>query len=266
MQQFRRLTADDLDLCTALAVDRDWSPEEEKWRFLLTAGEGYGLDAPDGGLAAAFVLTRYGTELAAVSMVLVAERFGRQGVGERLMRYALEECGDATAFLCATSIGRPVYERVGFEVDGMVTAYRGRYKHAGGPAVALRPLNGVEDLDREVFGADRSGLLKLLPDFAERAYATADGTGYAAAWRNGATLMVGPVIAGDLDTAAALIDAVVGDDTGPVRLDTADPAMDELVRACGLETYFQVVTMTYGGRQLPGDRTRIRALFMQALG
>ncbi len=56
------------------------------------------------------------------------------------MRYALEECGDATAFLCATPIGRPVYERVGFEVDGMVTSYRGRYTPAGGPAAALRPL------------------------------------------------------------------------------------------------------------------------------
>ncbi len=79
MQQFRRLTVDDLDLCTALAVDRDWPPEEEKWRFLLTAGEGYGLDAPDGGLAAAFVLARYGTVLAAVSMVLVAERLRTAG-------------------------------------------------------------------------------------------------------------------------------------------------------------------------------------------
>ena len=265
MQQFRRLTVDDLDLCTALAVDRDWPPEEEKWRLLLTAGEGYGLDGPDGGLAAAFVLARYGTELAAVSMVLVAERFGRQGIGERMMRYALDECGDATAFLCATPIGRPVYERVGFEVDGMVTSYRGRYRSAGTRA-DLRPLTDVEDIDREVFGADRSGLLKLLPDFAERAYATADGTGYAASWRNGQTLMVGPVVAGDLDTAASLIDAVVGEDTGPVRLDTADPAMEELVRARGLETYFDVVTMTYGGRQLPGDRSRIRALFMQALG
>lgn len=62
-----------------------WPREEHKWGLLLTAGTGYGIDDPDGGLVTACVVTEYGTperlELGAIGMVLVAERHARQGVG-----------------------------------------------------------------------------------------------------------------------------------------------------------------------------------------
>lgn len=58
----RALTVDDLHRCADLSEDRGWLREDHKWGLLLAAGNGYGVDAPDGrGLAAACVVTRYGS-------------------------------------------------------------------------------------------------------------------------------------------------------------------------------------------------------------
>src|SRR5437588_6294399 len=62
----------DLPECLALARDRDWPPEEHKWRLLFTVGTVYGVRDDAGDLVGAAVLTTYGAELAAISMVLVA--------------------------------------------------------------------------------------------------------------------------------------------------------------------------------------------------
>ncbi|MCK2238732.1 MULTISPECIES: GNAT family N-acetyltransferase [unclassified Crossiella] len=99
---FERLTPADLPACTALALDREWPREERKWRFLMGVGEVHALRAPDGGLAGTVVLTRYRAELIAVSMVLVAARFARQGLGKRLMRHAIDQADGATLALTAT--------------------------------------------------------------------------------------------------------------------------------------------------------------------
>jgi ribosomal protein S18 acetylase RimI-like enzyme len=93
----RRLTLRDLAACADLSEDRGWQREEHKWGFLLTAGKGYGIDDPDGGLVSACVVTEYGPHerpaLAAIGMVLVAERHTRQGVGRRLMRHVVSAMG-----------------------------------------------------------------------------------------------------------------------------------------------------------------------------
>ena len=96
----RRLGPGDLSRCVALSVDRGWSPERSKWSLLLAASEVFGVDAPDGrGLAGAVVLTRWGPDLAAVGMMLVAARYGRRGLGRALMEHVIAEAGQATVTL-----------------------------------------------------------------------------------------------------------------------------------------------------------------------
>lgn len=56
----RSLALNDLRHCADLSEDRGWLREDHKWGLLLVAGDGYGIDAPDGnGLAAVCVVTRY---------------------------------------------------------------------------------------------------------------------------------------------------------------------------------------------------------------
>jgi GNAT superfamily N-acetyltransferase len=271
----RRLGPDDLRHCVALSVDRGWSPERRKWGLLLEAAEPFGVDAPDGGLAGAVVLTRYGPDLASVGMMLVAARHGRRGLGRALMEHLLTEAGDATVTLYATDLGKPLYEKLGFRTIRRNASFTGTFR-AGAPHPATTGDNSkmrtrsaddadmaaILDVDKTAFGADRSHLLRRLPAFAEqlRILETADGVaGFAAAWRNDTTAVIGPVVAPDGAAARLLITDLAARVRGRVRLDL-DPERPELPEWAvrhGLEPVATTAVMARGDRNPPGDPGRL---------
>jgi GNAT superfamily N-acetyltransferase len=272
----RRLGADDLRACAALAVDRGWWPERAKWLLLLEASEAYGVDAPDGqGVAGSVVLTRWGADRGAIGMVLTASRYGGQGLGRALMEHALRAAGEDTAIsLFGTDSGRPLYAKLGFKPVRRSIAFRGHFhvdpqnnngKKRAGRAEADAPAGSPGDvrvateadlaailtLDLATYGADRSRILTRLPAFAERivVFEASEGiVGYAAAWRTEAYLMIGPLMAPDGAAARRLVTELAADSTVAVRLDL-DPDRPELpgwARAHGLEPTERTVFMTRG--------------------
>ncbi|MFJ5273567.1 GNAT family N-acetyltransferase [Streptomyces sp. NPDC088358] len=277
----RRLTLRDLTACADLSEDRGWPREEHKWGLLLTAGKGYGIDAPDGGLVTVCVVTEYGTpgrpDLGAIGMVLVAKRYGRQGVGRRLMRHVVAERGLTPLTLHATPYGQPLYEELGFKVTGRAEMVRGHFVLAGPePDVTTRPagaedLAGILRLDAEVFGLDRTHVITRLPAFSDQLrVAEANGriTGYAAAWPNMDTHVVGPLIARDTETAKALVASLAARTDRPLRTDI-DVRHQELLswaKECGLAPVGFNAVMTYGISELPGDWTRRFAPLTVAAG
>ncbi|MGP4043419.1 GNAT family N-acetyltransferase [Streptomyces sp. 2A115] len=277
----RRLTPRDLSACADLAENRGWPREEHKWGLLLTAGMGYGIDDPDGGLVSVCVVTRYGSQdrpdLAAIGMVLVAARHARQGVGRRLMRHVVAELGPTPLTLHATPYGRPLYEELGFKTTGRAEMVRGHFTPGGpDPEVITRPataedLTTILRLDEEVFGTDRTHVIARLPAFADQLrVAEEDGRiiGYAAAWPNMTNHVVGPLIAQDTETAKALIASLAAHTDRLLRTDI-DVRHEELlawVKERGLApTSFNTV-MTYGIAELPGDWTRRFAPLTVAAG
>ncbi|MFU0243036.1 GNAT family N-acetyltransferase [Streptomyces scabiei] len=277
----RRLTLRDLTACADLSEDRGWPREEHKWGFLLTAGTGYGIDDPGGGLVAACTVTEYGPQerpaLAAIGMVLVAERHSRQGVGRRLMRHVVSGLGTVPLTLHATPYGRPLYEELGFKVTGGAEMVRGRFMPGGQELKAVTRAATAEDLttilrlDEDVFGADRTHIVTRLPAFADQLrVAEEDGRiiGYAAAWPNMDTHVVGPLIARDTETAKALIGSLAARTDRPLRTDI-DVRHEELlawVKERGLSAAAPNAVMTYGITELPGDWSRRFAPLTVAAG
>ncbi|WP_142214749.1 GNAT family N-acetyltransferase [Streptomyces sp. SLBN-118] len=276
----RRLTTDDLTSCADLSEDRGWPREEHKWGLLLTAGAGYGIDDPEGkGLVTACVVTSYGPELAAIGMVLVAERYARRGVGRRMMQHVVYEAGDTPLTLHATPYGQPLYEQLGFVDVGRAELVRGHLR-APEPApvarVTTRPataedLPAIVGLDTEVFGLDRTHMITRLPAFADQLrVAEEDGvlTGYAAAWPNMQTHVVGPLIARDTETAKTLVASLAAGTDRPLRtdIDVRHEALIAWLKEHGLETVAFNTVMTYGVPALPGDWTRRFAPLSVAAG
>ncbi|MFF2129313.1 GNAT family N-acetyltransferase [Streptomyces olivochromogenes] len=277
----RRLTPRDLTACADLSENRGWPREEHKWGLLLAAGTGYGIDDPDGGLVTACVVTAYGTperlELGAIGMVLVAERHARQGVGRRLMRHVVAEMGTTPLTLHATPHGRPLYEELGFKVTGRAESVRGHFVPGGpDPTVATRPataedLATILRLDGEVFGSDRTHVITRLPAFSDQLRVAVENgriIGYAAAWPNMATHVVGPLIARDTETAKALIASLAAHTDRPLRTDI-DVRHEDLLswaKDHGLESTNFNAVMTYGISELPGDWTRRFAPLTVAAG
>ncbi|WP_369196856.1 GNAT family N-acetyltransferase [Streptomyces djakartensis] len=267
----RRLTLRDLTACADLSEDRGWPREEHKWQFLLTAGKAYGIDDPEGGLVSACVVTEYGPQdrpaLAAIGMVLVAGRHARQGVGRRLMHHVVAAMGTTPLTLHATPYGRPLYEELGFKVTGRAEMVSGHFV-PGGPelevatrAATAEDLTAILRLDEQVFGADRTHIVTRLPAFADQLRVAEENgriIGYAAAWPNMATHVVGPLIARDTSVAQALIASLAAHTDRPLRTDI-DVRHGELlawVKERGLESIAFNSVMTYGITELPGDWSR----------
>jgi GNAT superfamily N-acetyltransferase len=292
----RTLGADDLRRCVALAVDRGWSPERAKWSLLLGCAEVFGIDAPDGAvpsggrLAGAVVLTRWGSDLASVGMMLVATRYARRGLGRALMEHVIAEAGDATVTLFATDMGRPLYEKLGFLPVRRSVSFVGTFRRDGGgpgprliqaghggraaedgPGVraecirtaAEADLPSILAVDQAAFGADRGRVLNRLPGFAERLAVLETGqgiSGYAAAWRSHpSSATIGPVVAPDAAAAKRLITDLAATVSGNVRLDL-DPERPELpawAHARGLEPVSRTTVMALGGLTDRGTPDRL---------
>ncbi|MEU3133264.1 GNAT family N-acetyltransferase [Streptomyces sp. NPDC006854] len=255
----RRLNRGDLVPCADLCEDRGWPRDEHRWGLLLSAGTGYGIDAPDGkGLAATCLTMPYGSDFTAVGMMLVAERYARQGIARRLMRQVMETAGGTPLALYATGQGQPLYEDLGFSPVGRAERVGGRFAatgSGGAPApsaarslaasaaqashgyaaysppsastVTTRPaaaddLQAMVRLDLPVFGTDRTHLLARLPAFSDRLHVAEEHgelVGYAALWPSGPAEVVGPLIARDTATAQALVTALAATTDRPLRAD-----------------------------------------------
>ncbi|MFD4970372.1 GNAT family N-acetyltransferase [Streptomyces sp. NPDC058424] len=277
----RRLTLRDLTACADLSENRGWPREEHKWSFLLTAGTAYGIDDPDGGLVAACVVSEYGPQgrpdLGAIGMVLVAERHARQGIGRRLMRHVVSTMGSTPLTLHATPLGRPLYEELGFKTTGRAEMVVGHLTpDESRPPLATRAataadLAGILRLDEEVFGIDRTPVITRLPAFADQLRVAEEHgriIGYAAAWPNMDTHVVGPLIARDTETAKALIASLAARTDRRLRTDI-DVRHEELlawVTERGLAPVMRNDVMMYGIAEPPGDWTRRFAPLTVAAG
>ncbi len=273
----RRLAAADLAACVALSVDREWGAEEHKWSLLLDVAECYGVDAPGEGLVGAVVLARYGPSLASVGMMLVASRYGRQGLGHALMTHLLEQAGDITVFLTATEPGRPLYRKVGFRTVGRSATFTGRFCPQADDlpdrtrAATDEDIAAIVKLDGRVVGAVREQMIGRLFSFAGQVRVLPDRgaiAGYAAAWRDVGRTVIGPVIAPDTSSAGTLIAAVARGIDGPVRVDL-DPDRRDIAAwagAHGLPQAAETAFMIRGPWPPPGDRDRLYAPITVALG
>lgn len=260
----RRLDLADLPACLALAADRGWAPERDKWGLLFRVGRVHGIDAPDGdGLAAAVVATHY-EHAAAISMMLVARRYERRGHGKAVLAHALRGVG--TALLSATAQGKPLYEHLGFRVIAPITTYRGVVDpvEPTGRTRAYRSTDGaaVAALDAKAFGAHRTALLGELPSFCVD-LRVADG-GFGGAWDNDGTRVLGPVVAAG--SARDLLHDLAAPG-GTLRVDAdhrhgwlADWAVER-----GLAPWFTCDLMALGP-ELPGDPGMLVTPVMLALG
>ncbi|WP_329071515.1 GNAT family N-acetyltransferase [Amycolatopsis sp. NBC_01480] len=258
----------DLSACLDLAAARGWPRDSRKWSVVLDVGRGFGVDAPDGGLAATVVLTKTGP-LASISMMVVASRFERQGLGRRLMTDALAESGEAVVTLHATEAGRPLYESMGFIADGGCRGHVGSLADDGGPAsrpIAPPDLTRVYELDAEAMGFDRRALLERLLFDAEHVHVTESS--YALGTESEGRTVIGPIVAADEEQARALVRGIARAAGGEVRVDAdlGQPGLGEWLVARGLTPHDPAPRLVLGGKPLPGDAARRFAAYNRALG
>lgn len=174
MSRVRLFTLDDVAFGLQLSRQAGWNQLEADWRRCLRlAPDGCFVAELDGKSAGTTTTCIFG-DAAWIGMVLVENDLRRRGIGEALMRHALDHLegkGLRAIWLDATALGRPLYEKLGFVEQEVI----GRF--AGGPrcgetAIEVRPLRSddmaaIIEMDRAALGYDRSALFQVLePDLA----------------------------------------------------------------------------------------------------
>jgi GNAT superfamily N-acetyltransferase len=254
----------DLAESVALAHAVGWTDSAADWRVLHACARVLGVRDDGGALVAQVALGRFGA-LACVGKLIVRPDRQRCGLGQRLLRRVLALAHDAGAravALVATDEGRPLYQAHGFVDTGSVSVcMRTAAPWPLAPSTpSARPLVAADlpavlAFDREVMGCDRAALLHAR--LAERdaafvvdAAAGAPGlAGFTIGLPQHAVRQVGPLLARDRDTAAALVRAVAAG-AATVRLDVP-VAHRAFAAALGFVEHACRSEMTLGGRPLP---------------
>jgi GNAT superfamily N-acetyltransferase len=219
-----RLGPDDAPDGLVLSTETHWNQNEADWRFFLNQGIVFGMRAKGGQLVATAALLPYSPGNAWISMVLVTESWRRRGLATKLV----DACLDAairqglTCWLDATPAGAGVYGPLGFTPT--LQLRRLRLENSTRPATdapALLPSGDLALLtarDRSAMGFDRSA---LLAEFAGRPGSRLLSNGGSMALvRDGRTAgHIGPLYAGSVDSALAMVDAIVRSATGPLLID-----------------------------------------------
>src|SRR5436190_20522841 len=167
---FRAMTLEDIASGMRLCGESGWNQVEDDWRiFLDSPGSGGFLAEKEGRVVGTSAFMRYGS-LAWVAMMLVDPAERGAGLGAHLLQNVLTRLKDAPCVgLDATPAGERLYRHFEFVNDLGLVRLKTNLDAARFPR--LRPglrlmraadLPGVLAHDREVFGADRAGLLSSL--------------------------------------------------------------------------------------------------------
>ena len=110
----------------ALALSRQvgWPHRLEDWALVLAVSRGVAALSAGRVVGTAFC-TPFGTDLAAINMIIVEEGMRGSGLGRRLMNAVMELGGDRTLRLVATEAGLPLYEKLGFVSAGEIVQHQG---------------------------------------------------------------------------------------------------------------------------------------------
>lgn len=228
MLRIRLFTFDDIAFGLQLSRQAGWNQLEDDWRrCLLLAPDGCFVAELDGMPAGTTTTCTFG-DASWIGMVLVEKDLRRRGIGEALMRHALDYLdgkGLRAIWLDATALGRPLYEKLGFVEQEIVGRYGGvprigegtvevgpartetcRFGGAarsGDPRRAreVRPLRSddmpaIVEMDHAVLAYDRSALLQLLGRDLARVTCSADRlTGFLFVRRGANAWQIGPCAA-----------------------------------------------------------------------
>jgi GNAT superfamily N-acetyltransferase len=223
--RMRDATDDDVPTIVALRDEVGWRGHAWALRAVLDApGARFVVVVdPDGAIAGVGSGIAYGA-LGVVGNMIVTEPHRRRGVGSAVLRTVMDHLRDrgcSRLELYATSSGRPLYARHGFEpiepgsrayLPSLEASPDGTTVDRGGPGDA----GAVAAYDAPRFGGDRSSLLALMAADPDRPLYVArrDGEIAGYAWLRPEEGRIGPFVADDPQAATSLVAAAARHELG----------------------------------------------------
>ncbi|TPK43907.1 GNAT family N-acetyltransferase [Mesorhizobium sp. B2-5-4] len=273
--ELRAFGPDHIEGAVVLSRQENWPHRPQDWQMALQLSNGAVALDDQGRVTGTILVTPYGADCAMINMVIVDRTVRGKGLGRRLMDRAFALAGDRPLRLVATADGMPLYEKLGFVPSGTIRQHQGSVAKLGAQgdveAADAADLREIKALDRDAYGADRGALIDALAERGQFAVIRRDGAigAYAAIRPFGRGEVIGPVIAGSIDEAKALIGFFAAARAGAfLRVDTDS--------GTGIAGWLEEIGLTHVGGGVAMDRPpktvaeqarpKVYALANQALG
>jgi GNAT superfamily N-acetyltransferase len=280
----RSLHEADLQAALALSQEAGWNQNTADWRIFLELGHVIGLIRQDGRLVATAATLPHGDAFGWISMVLVTASERRRGLARWLLRRSMDDllAKNLVPVLDATPAGRTVYVGLGFQdcwtMRRLVTrSARPESLISPKSDASIRPMRhedwpAIVALDTDVFGGDRSGLLRHVAERLPGAAFVAERGGRIAGYllgRDGRNMgQLGPLAAENEKIATALLDRAIAAVPVPLAIDVPDRhgGLGEWLGELGYKVERPLTRMVYGRSKAFDDEARLFAIAGPELG
>ena len=283
--RLRTMTNRDIPAGLLLNSVAGWNQTASDWqRFLDASPDGCFVAEIDDRVCGTATTISYEQRFAWIGMVLVDPDYRKRGVGTHLLRKAVEyldQRGIPTMKLDATPQGQPIYEKMGFVTEYQIERWilkkppdqTGKPAQSDFAALTEDQLLGILEKDRDVFGADRSQLLRSLhgenPDLTIGLSDQDILRGYALGRRGSFADHLGPWMAEGSTAAEKLIHEFLARssrETIIVDCLTENSFAMKLLRECQFVRSRSLTRMYRGPNASPGDPDSLCAILGPEFG
>lgn len=230
------LTEKDIPALIRLTKSAGWDYNLEELSTIFSTGKVYGHRSQLGEVISAAAIILYDNDsLASIGMVLVNQEYRGLGLGKEVTKICMDSVSpNTTIMLVASNAGEPVYKKLGFETISYV------YKvscdcyipsnNIHGIQVEITPYSETEfsevvKLDEKAYGVNRRELLFHRINQAKKSLVVKDKhggiIGFGLSIQGTKSLVLGPLVTPNDEIAALLIDDLVNNYTGKLRIDLA---------------------------------------------
>ena len=279
----KALTVDCVDQAQRLVIEAGWNQTPQDWITFLELGQAYQVTTSEGEFVATATTLPYPPHSGWISMVLVSQKYRRQGIATALLGLCIQTLRSANLapWLDATQAGRAVYHPLGFRDGLSITRWRLSHRL---PALELPPQSPrvrlvlpsdwphISGLDHEAFGADRTALLNQLHARSTSFSCVAEQNGKILGFllgRAGRTAtQIGPLVALDEPTALALMAFALPLISESILIDAIDlhVGLSEQLRSLGFEVERAFTRMALEASPKAGDSAMVFAISGPELG
>jgi GNAT superfamily N-acetyltransferase len=262
--RLREMTARDIPAGMRLKEIAGWNQTRGDWeRFLSLSPRGCFVAEADGEVVGTAATISYEGRFAWIGMVLVDPAKRGLGIGTDLLKQAihyLDGCGIPSTKLDATPQGKPLYQKLGFVSEYEIE--RWQWQRAPTPRAIVEASPVTEEVlnqDREIFGADRSALLRSIahehPEFVLQIRSQGKLAGYNFGRSGALADHLGPWVAQDESSARDLLhEFLLRSRAEKVFVDAvgSNPWAMKVLRKSGFQLSRPLTRMYRGRNDFPG--------------
>lgn len=222
----REMRPGDITGAMKLSTAEGWNQTENDWRFLVENLQNTCIVAEcSNTIIATATALNYSGIVAWIGMMLVAEEFRGQGVGNSLLTDIVKKLSSFKSVkLDATPAGQNVYKKFGFKDEFEIVRMTNlsvsnislqNDEKIFSERIELKYLNEIIDFDENIFGVNRSSLIKyMLSEYPQKAWMIKRNNlieGVALGRVGNKYHHIGPVFAANISDAKNLINSALNE-------------------------------------------------------